>query len=228
VIHYSGDSSQVLLDATTTGTGNYVLFTGLTSSTCVISGQAFQYPGTGNGTRGCINGVQIVDATQTVPALANVTPAAGSVLGGNRVSVFGANLLPGATFKFGSTAAVSPQYLSDTAYALTVPAGSGTVALTYTGFNGTVTLPNAYTYGSTGSSLGDAISYNFNHNDQNGGVNPLGPTESAGVVARLNWNNSTSNVNAATDSSLMDNLGGNTGARFGWSLQPALDQQRSP
>src|SRR5205823_9836879 len=74
----------------------------------------------------------------------------------------------------------------------------------------------AYTYGSVGV-IGDALSYNFNHNDQNGGVQPLGPAELAGVIARDHWNNSTANVNLASDSALTDNAGLNNGVTIGWS-----------
>jgi len=229
IIHYSGISTQALQDATATGTGNYVVFTGLTGSTCVISGQAFQYPTAGsNGFRGNLNGFQIVDATQQTPTLNAAYASTGSTAGGQLITVTGTNLLPGADFSIGGAAAINPQYLSDKAYSMITPPGTGTAVIEYSGFNGTIDLTGGFTYSASPAVVGDAISYNYNHNDVNGGVQPLGAAETPGVVPRANWNNSTSNVNLATDLSMLDNLGNNTGASIGWSCNEHYTDSEVP
>ncbi|HLX65153.1 MAG TPA: Ig-like domain-containing protein, partial [Planctomycetota bacterium] len=98
IINIASITTTTLTEATLTSQGNYIVFRCLTNPTCVVTSQAFQYPGGGDGTRAPLNGIQIVDATQSTPTLTGVTPASGLTSGGQRITVIGTNLLPGATF----------------------------------------------------------------------------------------------------------------------------------
>ena len=218
VITVVTNTGTTLTDASNTGQGNYVVFKGLTNPTCVVSSQAYQYlDNANNGTRGPINGIQIVDATQSTPTLTGALASSGPTSGGQRITVLGTNLMPGATFTIGGNAATNVQYLSDKGYAMTTPAGSGAAAIVYSGINATATLNAGFTYNASPPTLGDTISYHFNESGSNGSATAMASTESAGVIARTNWNNSTASVNVNANSNLIDNAGANTGVTIGYS-----------
>ena len=78
------------------------------------------------------------------PTVGSITPPTGPA--GTIVTVTGTNFVAGTTVLFGGVAATSIVVNSDTSISVTVPPGSGTVAITVTTPFGTVLVPAAYTY----------------------------------------------------------------------------------
>ncbi len=86
------------------------------------------------------------------PIVSQVSPSAGTVGGGNQVSIFGQNLAPSATVIFGTQFATGVTQVSSTELLVTVPAGPGSnieVDVIVTQASGTDTLTNGYLYTNT-------------------------------------------------------------------------------
>jgi hypothetical protein len=83
-----------------------------------------------------------------LPAVTALVPPAGSLAGGNVVTITGAHLTGATAVSFGATAASSFTVVSDTQVTATAPAGSGTVDVRVTTPNGTsIAAPaDRYTY----------------------------------------------------------------------------------
>jgi hypothetical protein len=96
--------------------------------------------GTGTGT-----GLFTYDAAPTVTG---VSPAIGVPAGGYTVTISGTNFVPGATVKFGNTAATSFTVVSGNLITVTVPAGTGAADVTVTTPGGTsvITAADKFTY----------------------------------------------------------------------------------
>ncbi len=101
-----------------------------------------------NGTATLTNGFSY----HALPTVASVTPAAGTSLGGNSVTVTGtgfSNLSPGTnTVRFGGVAATSVVVASDTTLTCVTPAGTAgaTVSVQVTNANGSATLASAFSF----------------------------------------------------------------------------------
>jgi hypothetical protein len=83
------------------------------------------------------------------PSVTNVNPSAGPTAGGHTVTIKGNGFVPGATVKFGPTAATSVQFVSGGQLTALAPARpSGTVNVTVTNPAGTSAIATAdrYTY----------------------------------------------------------------------------------
>ncbi len=80
------------------------------------------------------------------PTITSVTPAAGPDVGGETVTITGANLTGTTSVTFGVVPATSFTVDSDTQITATTPAGVGTVAVSVTTVGGTANAANAYTY----------------------------------------------------------------------------------
>ena len=80
------------------------------------------------------------------PTILSVTPAAGADVGGETVTITGANLTGTTSVTFGVVPATSFTVDSDTQITATTPAGVGTVAISVTTVGGTANAANAYTY----------------------------------------------------------------------------------
>ena len=94
--------------------------------------------------------------------------------------------------------------------AATTPGGSST--LTITGSSGALTHSTTVTLVVSAPSAGRAISINFVGDD---GLS-MGAAESAGVVAKANWNNATG-ATRSTPLALKDDTGAATGTTVTWS-----------
>ncbi len=83
------------------------------------------------------------------PQITGVTPSAGLIAGGTRVTISGANFAPGATVRFAALTAGSVQYITSGSLSVAVPAASspGTVAVSVTNADGkSATLQGAFSY----------------------------------------------------------------------------------
>ncbi|MGA2122555.1 MAG: IPT/TIG domain-containing protein [Methanoregula sp.] len=82
------------------------------------------------------------------PVVGSISPASGSVTGGQSVTITGTNLTGVTAVKFGSTAATHVTVVSATSITATAPAGSGIVNVTVIklGKTSTVTPADKYTY----------------------------------------------------------------------------------
>jgi hypothetical protein len=154
-------------------------------------------------------------SSQSVSAGGNIsyTVSAGALNGfSGSVGLSVSGLPAGATSSFtpSSIAAGASSTLKITTTAST-PIGSFT--LTITGTSGALTHTATVTLNvtSSGGSSGKVISINFVGQDV-----PMGSTESAGVIAKPNWNNA-SGASSSAPLALVDESGNSTTATVSWS-----------
>ncbi len=147
-----------------------------------------------------------------------ISPNSGSPSQTKTVTITGTNFTGAPTVQIGGLPARNVTLVSSTSLTCVTPIGlnvegaKNVVVTLPDGINGTLT--GGYTVTAHNA---DAISFSFNHNDQSGGQPAMAPADLAGKIPRANWNNSTSNTNAATDSNLVDNGGVNTGVSIAWT-----------
>ena len=190
--------------------GNYIRFRNRTASSVTVS--SFEMRGTV--IRSGLAGIQIVAVT---PAITSVTQNTGTTAGGDYVTVSGAGFVSGSSVTFGGNAG-TVIYIDGGTLLVKTPAGAaGAVNVVYTGTNGTNTLTNGFTYGGAAPTLGDAISFRFGGNGQNGGRQVMGAAEVAGKIPRANWNNGPQDTNTGTLTGLLDNAGTNQGVSVSWN-----------
>ena len=127
-----GQTKTVTFTATTVGTFQYA---------CTIVS-------CGSGHNNMIGNFVVKPAANPAPVLNSITPTSGSTAGGTTVSISGGNIQPGATVRFGGTAATSVNVTSSSNLTLVTPAhAAGAVDVVLTNPDGqTSTLAGAFTY----------------------------------------------------------------------------------
>jgi hypothetical protein len=100
------------------------------------------------GTSATSSSDQYTYTSGSVPTVTGVSPTSGPAAGGNYVTVTGTNFLGTYQVSFGSTAADGFTILSATTIVVTAPAGTGTVDITVTNFDGksATSSSDQYTY----------------------------------------------------------------------------------
>ena len=178
--------------------------------------------------RAPVNGIQIVATAPPAPDFTiAAAPGSQSVSQGSATSY---SVTIGATSGFAGTVSLAVSGLPANATASFTPpsvSGSGTATLnvttaantpggsstlTISGSSGALTHSASVTLVVNAPSTGRAISINFVGND---GVS-MGAAESAGVVAKANWNNATGAARS-TPLALTDETGAATGTTVTWS-----------
>ena len=86
----------------------------------------------------------------SLPAVSAISPNWGSRAGGTRVTISGTGFAPNATVSFGGTPATAVSFVdSSTLIATTPPHSFGRVAVSVSAHGGTISIPDAFTFGLT-------------------------------------------------------------------------------
>ena len=193
------------LNACSGSTGNYIKFTAINATAFTLT--ATPRTATDGALRAEINGIQVVPAAIAATYTIAGTITQGSAgLAGVRVA-----LSSGASATTGSTGAFSFTGLGSGTYTVTPSLSGFSFTPPSRTFSNITSNQTANFAATTVTATARAISIDFT-----GGGTPMAATETAGVVAKTNWNNAAGNVRT-TPLSLVDETGASTGATVTWS-----------
>ena len=193
------------LNACSGSTGNYIKFTTISATAFTLT--ATPRTAADGALRAEVNGIQVVPAAIAATyTISGTITQGGAGLAGVRVA-----LSSGAAATTGSTGAFSFTGLGSGTYTVTPSLSGFTFTPPSRTFSNITSNQTANFTASATAVTARTVSIDFI-----GGGTPMAATETAGVVARSNWNSAAGNVQT-TPLPLVDETGASTGATVTWS-----------